>query len=155
MPASDRPLPDLGTFMAADTPEGPPRLGKVTAWDGELVHLQRPGGGAAWTAAPDGLRRPTEDEHALIRVLTTPVPAAATPHRTCPEPPVVLAEHAVPPAEPTPGCPTCELVAVWERDCLRRHDYSRAADFRVEMRNHPHTEPKLRMPEVRRPRELP
>ncbi|MEU3605605.1 hypothetical protein AB0E83_09115 [Streptomyces sp. NPDC035033] len=141
MPANDRPgpVPDLGTFMAADTPDGRPRLGKVTAWDGEFVHLQRPGGGAEWTAAPAELRRPTEDERALIRVLTTPVPAtghARYDHLEC----------SVPPAVPVPGCPTCELAAVWERNCLRRHDHSRAADFRVEIRNHPHDEPKLALP---------
>ncbi|MFE5795192.1 hypothetical protein ACFQ8C_21835 [Streptomyces sp. NPDC056503] len=154
MPDGDHPTPapDPGTYMAADTPEGRPRLGKVTAWDGELVHLQQPGGGTAWTAAPAALRRPTDDERALIRVLTTPVPAAATQaRRTYPEPPVVLPEHPVPPAVPTPGCATCELAAVWERSSLLRHDYSRAADFRVEMRNHPHTEPKSRPPEDRLP----
>ncbi|MGW4049993.1 hypothetical protein ACWENA_04125 [Streptomyces sp. NPDC004779] len=153
MPASDPapPVPDLGTYMAADTPEGRSRLGKVTAWDGELVHLQQPGGGTVWTAPPAELRRPTEDEHALIRVLTTPVPrtAATRARQTYPEPPVVLPERAVPPAVPTPGCATCELVAVWERSSLLRHDYSKAADFRVEMRNHPHTEPKLTLPRER------
>ncbi|MFF2774301.1 hypothetical protein ACFVU3_05275 [Streptomyces sp. NPDC058052] len=151
MPERDHPtpVPALGTFMAADTPEGRPRLGKVTAWDGESVHLQQPGGGAVWTAGPAELRRPTEEESALIRVLTTPVPAPAPAHRSCPEPAVVLPEHPVPPAVPAPGCATCELVAVWERNCLRRHDYSRAADFRIEMRNHPHTEPKLTLPRER------
>ncbi|MFB7936348.1 hypothetical protein [Streptomyces sp. NPDC056049] len=153
MPESDHstPVPDLGTYMAADTPEGRSRLGKVTAWDGELVHLQQPGGGTVWTAPPAELRRPTEDEHALIRVLTTPVPrtAATRAHQTYPGPPVVLPERAVPPAVPTPGCATCELVAVWERSSLLRHDYSKAADFRVEMRNHPHTEPKLTLPRER------
>ncbi|MFF6883934.1 hypothetical protein ACFY9F_12185 [Streptomyces sp. NPDC012421] len=149
MPTSDPvpPVPDLGTYMAADTPEGRPRLGKVTAWDGELVHLQQPGGGTVWTAAPAELRRPTHDERSLIRVLTTPVPGATRGVRqTYPEPPITLPEHPVPPAVPTPGCATCELVAVWERNSLLRHDYSKAADFRVEMRNHPHTEPKLTLP---------
>lgn len=151
MPASDHPtpVPDLGTYMAADTPEGRPRLGKVTAWDGELVHLQQPGGGTVWTAAPAELRRPTDDERALIRVLTTPVPAATRARQTYPEPAVVLPDRPVPPAVPTPGCATCELVAVWERSSLLRHDYSKAADFRVEMRNHPHTEPKLTLPRER------
>ncbi|GHI26378.1 hypothetical protein [Streptomyces hydrogenans] len=157
MPASDRPtpVPDLGSFMAEDTGEGTPRLGRVTAWDGSVVHLRPPGGGTTWTAAPGRLRRPTEGEAALIRVLTTPVPATSRPPGTCPEPPVVLSVEPLPPAVPTAGCPICELVAAWEQSSLRRHDYSKAADFRVEMRNHPHTEPKLRMPEVRRPRELP
>lgn len=100
MPASDHPgpVPGLGAFMAADTPEGRLRLGKVTAWDGEVVHLQRPGGGTAWTAAPSELRRPTEDERALIRVLTTPVTAVPRVRQTCPEPPVVLSVDPVPPA---------------------------------------------------------
>ncbi|MFD4375844.1 hypothetical protein [Streptomyces sp. NPDC058486] len=149
MPEGDcsTPVPDLGTFMAADTPGGATRLGKVTAWDGDCVHLQRPGGGTAWTAAPSELRRPTDDERTLIRVLTTPVPAATRTHRTAQEPPVVLPEAPVPPAVPTPGCPTCELAAAWEQNCLRRNDHSRAADFRIEMRNHPHTEPKLTLPE--------
>ncbi|MFF9342402.1 MULTISPECIES: hypothetical protein [unclassified Streptomyces] len=153
MPESDRPtpVPDLGSYMAADTPEGRARLGKVTAWDGESVHLQQPGGGAVWTAVPSELRRPTAEETALIRVLTTPVPATSRTSRTFQEPPVVLTEAPLPPAVPTPGCPTCELVAAWERNCLRRHDYSRAADFRVEMRNHPHTEPKVRLREGRLP----
>ncbi|MFF5426024.1 MULTISPECIES: hypothetical protein [unclassified Streptomyces] len=61
--------------MAHDTRAGP-RLGRVAAWDGELVHLAPPGGGTTWTAAPDELRRPTEEEHARIRVLTTRVSAA-------------------------------------------------------------------------------
>lgn len=147
MPESDRPapVPDLGTFMAADTPEGQLRLGKVTAWDGEFVHLQRPGGGTAWTAAPSELRRPTEDERALIRVLTTPVTAAPRP-RTCPEPPVVLSVDLVPPAVPAPGCVTCAIAAERERHHLRTHDHSAAADFRVEIRNHPHDEPKSTLP---------
>ncbi|MFD8010622.1 hypothetical protein [Streptomyces sp. NPDC058955] len=154
MPESDHPgpVPDLGTFMAADTPEGRPRLGKVTAWDGEFVHLRRPGGGAEWTAAPCELRRPTEDERVLIRVLTTPVPTAAAdpPPQRCPEPPVVLSVGPVPPAVPTPGCVTCTIAAAHERHHRRTHDHSAAADFRVEIRNHPHTEPKLTLP-----RELP
>ncbi|GGY64814.1 hypothetical protein [Streptomyces omiyaensis] len=140
-------VPDLGTYMAADIPGASPRLGRVTAWDGELVHLERPGGGAAWTAVPSALRRPTGDESALIRVLTTPVAAAGRAHRARPEPPVVLPAEPLPPAVPTPGCPTCEFAAAWERNALRRHDHSRAADFRVEMRNHPHTRPKLPLPE--------
>ncbi|MET9350720.1 hypothetical protein [Streptomyces termitum] len=65
--------PDLGTFMAEARPEGAPRLGRVTSWDGELCHLRPPGGGAEWTAAPDALRPPTEKERALIRTLTRPV----------------------------------------------------------------------------------
>lgn len=144
MPASDHPtpIPDLGTFMAADTPEGKPRLGKVTAWDGEFVHLQRLGGGSAWRAAPSTLRRPTEDERALIRVLTTPVTAAAIRVRqTCPEPPVVLSVDPVPPAVPVPDCATCTAASERERYCRRTHDHSAAADFRVEIRNHPHETP--------------
>ncbi|GHA69411.1 hypothetical protein ACIQRS_11130 [Streptomyces termitum] len=68
--------PDLGTFMAEvrpARPEGTPRLGRVTSWDGELCHLCPPGGGAEWTAAPDALRPPTQEERALIRTLTRPV----------------------------------------------------------------------------------
>ncbi|MGW6390439.1 hypothetical protein ACWFR1_08010 [Streptomyces sp. NPDC055103] len=148
MPDSARPtpVPDLGTFMAADTPEGKPRLGKVTAWDGESVHLQRPGGGTVWTAAPAELRRPTEDERALIRVLTTPVPAAPRVRQTSPEPPVVLSVDPLPPAVPAPGCATCAFAAEREREHLRTQDHSAAADFRVEIRNHPHDEPKLTLP---------
>ncbi|WP_282692597.1 hypothetical protein [Streptomyces sp. CC208A] len=151
MPASDGqgPVPDLGAFMAADTPEGKPRLGKVTAWDGEFVYLQRPGGGTVWTAVPSELRRPTEDERALIRVLTTPVPAAARPQQTCPEPPVVLSVDLVPSAVPTPGCATCALAAERERHHRRAHDHSAAADFRVEIRNHPHDVPKVTFPRER------
>ncbi|CAM5288668.1 hypothetical protein [Streptomyces narbonensis] len=143
MPESDRPgpTPDLGTFMAADTPEGNPRLGKVTAWDGEVVHLQRPGGGTAWTAAPSQLRPPTGDEHALIRVLSTPVPAATRVHQVRQEPPVVLSADPLPPAVPVPGCATCAVAAERERHCLRAHDHSAAADFRIEIRNHPHEGP--------------
>ncbi len=73
--AEPAPVPDLGTFMAADTAEGTPRLGRVTAWDGDVVHLSPPGGGAKWTAFPGELRRPTEDECARIRILTTRVSA--------------------------------------------------------------------------------
>ncbi|GAA2781638.1 hypothetical protein GCM10019017_28200 [Streptomyces showdoensis] len=69
------PVPDLGTFMAADTAEGASRLGRVTAWDGAVVHLSPPGGGTKWTATPAELRRPNEEECARIRVLTNPVPA--------------------------------------------------------------------------------
>ncbi|MFI9742021.1 hypothetical protein [Streptomyces sp. NPDC052494] len=148
MPESDRPtsVPDLGTFMAADTPEGQLRLGKVTAWDGEFVHLQRPGGGTAWTAAPSELRRPTEDERALIRMLTTPVTAAPRRRRTFPEPPVLLSADPMPPAVPSPGCATCAIAAERERHHLRVHDHSAAADSRVEIRNHPHDEPKSTLP---------
>ncbi|MFE0644325.1 hypothetical protein ACFW2Y_22350 [Streptomyces sp. NPDC058877] len=67
-------VPDLGTYMAMDTVEGSSRFGRVTAWDGDLVHLVPPGGGAEWTAAPTALRRPNEEECARIRVLTSPVP---------------------------------------------------------------------------------
>ncbi|MFE0643403.1 hypothetical protein ACFW2Y_17595 [Streptomyces sp. NPDC058877] len=70
-------VPDLGTYMAADTAEGSSRLGKVTAWDGDVVHLSPPGGGTSWTAPAAELRRPTEEESARIRVLTSPVPAVA------------------------------------------------------------------------------
>ncbi|WP_030751134.1 hypothetical protein [Streptomyces griseus] len=146
MPTSDHPtpVPDLGTYMAEDTTEGTPRLGKVTAWDGEFVQLQPPGGGTPWTAAPAGLRRPTERERALIRVLTRPVTAtrsAARAPRTFPEPPVVLSVEPVPPAVPTPGCVTCALAAERERRQRREHDHSAAADSRVEMRGHPHGRP--------------
>jgi len=65
-------VPGLGTFMVEDTETGP-RLGRVTSWDGELVRLTPPGGGAAWTAGLDALRRPTEEECTRIRVLTTRV----------------------------------------------------------------------------------
>ncbi|MFG2833457.1 hypothetical protein ACGFYE_00540 [Streptomyces zaomyceticus] len=151
MPASDcpGPVPVLGTFMAADTPDGKLRLGKVTAWDGEVVHLQRPGGGTAWTAAPSELRRPTEDERALIRVLTTPVTAGSRVRQTFPEPPVVLSVDPVPPAVPAPGCATCALAAERERYCRRTHDHSAAADFRVEIRSHPHDEPQAMLPRER------
>ncbi|WP_329285224.1 hypothetical protein [Streptomyces sp. NBC_00691] len=151
MPASDHPgpVPGLGAFMAADTPEGRLRLGKVTAWDGEVVHLQRPGGGTAWTAAPSELRRPTEDERALIRVLTTPVTAVPRVRQTCPEPPVVLSVDPVPPAVPAPGCATCALAAEREWHCRRTHDHSAAADFRVEIRRHPHDEPPTALPRER------
>lgn len=151
MPACDHPgpLPDLGWFMAEDTTEGTPRLGKVTAWDGSVVHLRPPGGGTVWTAAPSGLRRPTDEERAPIRILTSPVTAtrpALRGRQTCPEPPVVLSVDLVSPAVPTPGCATCALAADWERYCLRTHDQSAAADFRVELRNHPRAEPKLTLP---------
>ncbi|MFE5912241.1 hypothetical protein ACFQ6B_24590 [Streptomyces wedmorensis] len=144
MPESDHlgPVPDLGTYMAADTPEGPPRLGKVTAWDGEVVHLRRPGGGTTWTAPPCELRRPTEDERTLIRVLTTPVAAASRSQQTCPEPPVVLSMDSVPPAVAVPGCATCDAAAERERYSRRAHDHSAAADFRVEIRSHPHVDPR-------------
>ncbi|MEU3424151.1 hypothetical protein [Streptomyces gardneri] len=143
MPGSDRPtpVPDLGAFMAADTPEGQLRLGKVTAWDGEFVHLQRPGGGTAWTAAPSELRRPTEDERALIRVLTTPVAGVDRERQSRQEPPVVLSVDALPPAVPVPGCARCAVAAERERYCLRAHDHSAAADFRIEIRSHPHEGP--------------
>ncbi|MEV8588895.1 hypothetical protein [Streptomyces sp. NPDC051180] len=144
MPEPDRPapVPDLGAFMAADTPEGRPRLGKVTAWDGEFVHLQRPGGGGGWTAVPGELRRPTGEEQALIRVLTTPVTRAARLGQTGPERPVVLSVDPVPPAVAVPGCATCDAAAERERYSLRTHDHSAAADFRVEIRGHPHEEPR-------------
>ncbi|MEX0167942.1 hypothetical protein [Streptomyces sp. LMG1-1-1.1] len=143
MPESDRPapVPDLGTFMAADTPEGKPRLGKVTAWDGEFVHLQRPGGGGAWMAVPGELRRPTGEERALIRVLTTPVAKAGRVQQTCPESPVVLSVGPVAPAVAVPGCATCDAAAERERYSRRAYDHSAAADFRVEIRNHPHGDP--------------
>ncbi|NML50910.1 hypothetical protein HHL19_20610 [Streptomyces sp. R302] len=153
MPATDppTPLPTLGTYLAEDTTEGTPRLGRVTAWDGSLLHLQPPGGGTEWTAAPAGLRRPSERESALIRILTRPVTAMEPPPapQTWPEPPVVLSAEPPPPALPAPGCAPCALAAEWERHHRHREDHSAAADCRVEIRNHPHTTPKLTLPDAR------
>ncbi|MGW8360118.1 hypothetical protein ACWGK1_06065 [Streptomyces wedmorensis] len=128
--------------MAADTPGGKPRLGKVTAWDGQFVHLQRPGGGGTWRATPGELRRPTGEERALIRVLTTPVAKAPRVRQTRPEPPVVLSVEPLPPAVAVPGCATCDAAAERERYSRRAHDHSAAADFRVEIRSHPHVDPR-------------
>ncbi|MFI8367844.1 hypothetical protein [Streptomyces sp. NPDC085466] len=150
MPATDppTPVPDLGTYMAEDTTEGRPRLGRVTAWDGSLLYLQPPGGGTVWTAPPAGLRRPSERERTLIRILTRPVTVMdpPPPPPTWHEEPVVLSVEPLPPAVPAPGCAPCALAAEWERHHRRQEDHSAAADFRIEIRNHPHATPKLTLP---------
>lgn len=63
--------------------------------------------------------------------------------RTYAEPPITLPMTSVPPAVPVPGCTTCALAAERERYSVRVRDESAAADYRVEIRNHPHEEPKL------------
>lgn len=51
------------------------RIGRVTDRYEEDVYLRPPGGGREWTAAPESLRQPTDEEMAKVRVYTTPVPA--------------------------------------------------------------------------------
>ncbi len=63
--------------------------------------------------------------------------------RTYAESPITLPMTSVPPAVPVSGCTTCALAAEAERHSVRVRDESAAADYRVEIRNHPHEEPKL------------
>ncbi|MFK8849270.1 hypothetical protein [Streptomyces sp. Ac-502] len=72
------------------------------------------------------------------------------PHRSYPEPPVVLPLRA-PSLEPTPveGCAVCALAAAWRRAYRTgkgtadgRTDHSAAVDCSLEIRNHPH-EPRV------------
>ncbi|MFE5901109.1 hypothetical protein ACFQ67_27345 [Streptomyces sp. NPDC056488] len=63
---------------AVDTSGSTPRFGRVTRCTDGTVFLHPPGGGAEWSASPEELRQPTEDEWARIRVVTTPVPAVGS-----------------------------------------------------------------------------
>ncbi|MEU2114929.1 hypothetical protein ABZ567_04565 [Streptomyces sp. NPDC016459] len=123
----------------ADTGNGTTRLGRVSRSQAGKVYLRPPGGGAEWVAAPEDLRAPTEDEWSRIRVLTTPVPPTL----------VLSADHGLRPRpEPVPDCTPCAYLAARFDDCMRRgpqHDESAAVDCVVEIRNHPHDPPKMRV----------
>ncbi|MFJ3904233.1 hypothetical protein [Streptomyces sp. NPDC090025] len=132
------PPPSNGAFVA-DTSHETPRLGRVLRTQAGRVHVSPPGGGAEWTAVPGDLRAPTEDEWARIRVLTTPVPRAL----------VLSADHELRPRPvPVPDCAPCAYLV--ERFDLHmgagpQHDESAAVDCVVEIRNHPHDPPKMRI----------
>ncbi|MEU3608620.1 hypothetical protein AB0E83_24725 [Streptomyces sp. NPDC035033] len=49
------------------------RIGRVTDLFAGRACLVPPGGGREWEVESEELRRPTDDEAARIRVLTTPV----------------------------------------------------------------------------------
>ncbi|WP_432088879.1 hypothetical protein [Streptomyces sp. bgisy095] len=126
-------LPAAGVFVA-DTGKGKVRLGQVSRTQSGSVYVRPPGGGAEWVAAPGDLRAPTEEEWALIRVLTTPVLVLSADHGLRPRP------------EPVPECTPCVYLARWFDRYMRRgpqHDESAAVDCVVEIRNHPHDPPKM------------
>lgn len=56
-------MPAIGSYVA-DTGMKTARLGRVMAYEGELVFLRPPGGGVEWTARPEDVRPPTESERA-------------------------------------------------------------------------------------------
>ncbi|WP_432125726.1 hypothetical protein [Streptomyces sp. bgisy082] len=126
-------LPAAGVFVA-DTGKGKVRLGQVSRTQSGSVYVRPPGGGAEWVAAPGDLRAPTEEEWALIRVLTTPVLVLSADHGLRPRP------------EPVPECTPCAYLARWFDRYMSRgpqHDESAAVDCAVEIRNHPHDPPKM------------
>ncbi|MFJ4869006.1 hypothetical protein [Streptomyces sp. NPDC088757] len=69
---SDKWVPAVKSY-AVDTSDGAFRFGRVTRCHEGSVFLRPPGGGAEWAASPEKVRRPTDDEWARIRVVTTPV----------------------------------------------------------------------------------
>ncbi|MFE5509355.1 hypothetical protein ACFQ9J_01840 [Streptomyces sp. NPDC056529] len=126
-------LPAAGVFVA-DTGGKTVRLGQVSRTQSGSVYVRPPGGGAEWVAAPGDLRAPTEEEWALIRVLTTPVLVLSADHGLRPRP------------EPVPDCTPCAYLARWFDRYMSRgpqHDESAAVDCAVEIRNHPHDPPKM------------
>ncbi|KKZ73946.1 hypothetical protein [Streptomyces showdoensis] len=52
-----------------------------------------------------------------------------------------------PRAEPAEDCTACALLAQWSHHYIAEGDGSRATDYVVEIRNHPHSPPKLTLPE--------
>ncbi|MEU3690197.1 hypothetical protein [Streptomyces narbonensis] len=130
--------PAAGAFVA-DTGSGGSRLGRVSRSQAGRVYLRPPGGGAEWGVSPEDLRAPTEGEWSTIRILTTPVPATL----------VLSADHGLRPRpEPVPGCASCAHLVEWFDRYMGTgplHDESAAVDCVVEIRNHPHDPPKMRI----------
>lgn len=135
MPASS--VPATGAYVV-DTSNGKVRLGRVSRSQAGTVYVTPPGGGAEWAAAPGDLRAPDEGEWETIRVLTTPVPKL-----------VLSADHELRPRpEPVDGCAPCAyLAARFDRvmSAGPQRDESAAVDCVVEIRNHPHDSPKMRI----------
>ncbi|MFD4374735.1 hypothetical protein [Streptomyces sp. NPDC058486] len=133
-------IPAAGAYVV-DTGHGKARLGRVSRSQAGRVYVSPPGGGAEWAASPGDLRAPDEGEWATIRVLTTPVP---------PAPVMVLSvDHGLRPRpEPAPDCTACAHLVRWfdlYTGAGARHDESAAVDCVVEIRNHPHDPPKMRI----------
>ncbi|MFE2561022.1 hypothetical protein ACFXGT_34420 [Streptomyces sp. NPDC059352] len=130
--------PAAGAYVA-DIANGTTRLGRVSRSQAGSVYLRPPGGGAEWAASPEDLRAPTEGEWSSIRVLTTPVPPAL----------VLSADHGLRPRpEPVPDCTPCAYLVRWFDLYMGtgpQHDESAAVDCVVEIRNHPHDPPKMRI----------
>ncbi|MFI6417788.1 hypothetical protein ACIBG6_10350 [Streptomyces sp. NPDC050842] len=130
--------PAAGAFVA-DTGNGTTRLGRVSRSQAGRIYLRPPGGGAEWAASPDDLRAPTEGEWSTIRTLTTPVRPTF----------VLSADHELRPRpEPVPDCTPCAYLARRFDQHMRggpQHDESAAVDCVVEIRNHPHDPPKMRI----------
>ncbi|MBT2442222.1 hypothetical protein J7E93_19355 [Streptomyces sp. ISL-36] len=103
------------------------------------VYLRPLGGGAEWAASPGNLRPPTEDEWSSVRILTNPVPATV----------VLSADYGLRPRpEPVPDCTPCSYLVRWFDHYMGtgpQHDESAAVDCVVEIRNHPHDPPKMRI----------
>ncbi|GAA3913596.1 hypothetical protein GCM10022244_24360 [Streptomyces gulbargensis] len=136
-PPNEPPPTPAGAFVA-DVGHGTARLGRVSRSQAGKVYVRPPGGGAEWVASPEDLRAPTEDEWSRIRILTTPVQEL-----------VLSADHGLRPRpEPVPGCTPCAYLVQWFDRYMRRgpqHDESAAVDCVVEIRNHPHDPPKMRI----------
>ncbi|MER7620274.1 hypothetical protein [Streptomyces sp. NPDC126503] len=137
-PPNEPPPTPVGAFVA-DVSHGTARLGRVSRSQAGKGYVRPPGGGAEWVASPENLRAPTEGEWSSIRILTTRVPPAL----------VLSADHELRPRpEPVPGCTPCSYLVRWFDHYMRRgpqHDESAAVDCVVEIRNHPHDPPKMRI----------
>ncbi|MEV8623507.1 hypothetical protein [Streptomyces sp. NPDC051079] len=137
LPDPDLRPPAVGAYVA-DTNNGT-RLGKVVRTQAGRVYVSPPGGGAEWAAAPEDLRAPTEEEWLRIRVLTTPVAHTL----------VLSADHELRPRPvPVPDCTPCAYLVEWFDRYMGtgpQHDESAAVDCVVEIRNHPHDPPKMRI----------
>lgn len=125
------------------------RLGRVTGSYLGSIYLRPPGGGREWSAAPEELQEPTTAELARARILSTPVPA--TSGRELParlrDDVVLSADYGLRPRPtPVPDCQKCASLAKWFDHYMSAgpmRDESAAVDCVVEIRNHPHTPPKM------------
>ncbi|WMX46893.1 hypothetical protein [Streptomyces roseicoloratus] len=137
-PKEPPPGPVAGEFVA-DVSNGVTRLGRVTRHESGSVYVRPVGGGAEWAVSPGNLRPPTEGEWASVRILANPVPPVL----------VLSADHELRPRPvPVPGCTACAHLVQWFDRYMGtgpQHDESAAVDCVVEIRNHPHDPPKMRI----------
>ncbi|MEU6976519.1 hypothetical protein [Streptomyces sp. NPDC046371] len=136
-PHHTTPAPTAGAYVA-DIGGPVTRLGQVSRTRVGAVYVRPPGGGAEWVASPENLRAPTEGEWVTIRILTTPVRDL-----------VLSADHELRPRPvPVPDCTPCAYLVQWFDRYMGtgpQHDESAAVDCVVEIRNHPHDPPKMRI----------